>query len=130
MLVFLFHVLSYDVWFYLSHLLLHTKIGWRFHKIHHEKRAPTFADTYYGHWSEGPFQSLGFLLPFAFGVWHPSAVLAALVAVNCRGILRHDARAAWLIGDHHLQHHVDPRYNFGDYWIDALCGTAAPRGTN
>ena len=59
---FIAHIVGYDLWFYASHLLLHTPSFYAaIHRIHHEKAAPTWIDTYHGHWFEGPFQSLGFL---------------------------------------------------------------------
>jgi sterol desaturase/sphingolipid hydroxylase (fatty acid hydroxylase superfamily) len=42
-------------------------------------------------------------------------------------MMRHDKRFVWLIGDHHLLHHRDGRYNFGEGWIDSLCGTRFER---
>lgn len=128
MFIFLFHVLGYDAWFYLSHLLLHTRLGWRIHKVHHEKRIPTALDTYHDHWFESVFQSLGYFLPFLFGIWAPYQLAAALVFVNARRIARHDPRTVRWIGNHHLLHHLHPQYNFGDYWIDRLCGTSYPSG--
>jgi sterol desaturase/sphingolipid hydroxylase (fatty acid hydroxylase superfamily) len=41
-------------------------------------------------------------------------------------MLRHDNRFSWLIGNHHLLHHKYVKYNFGEYWIDCLCGTNYP----
>ena len=123
LLIFALHVIGYDIWFYISHLLLHTRLGWRFHKTHHEVTHPRFTDTYTGHPLEGPFQSLGFLFPLAFYSLHYPAAAAALLFVNARGLARHDDRTIWLIGNHHLLHHEDPRTNFGEYWLDRLCGT-------
>ena len=41
-------------------------------------------------------------------------------------MMRHDERCIWLIGNHHLLHHKYSQYNFGEYWLDALCGTKYP----
>jgi sterol desaturase/sphingolipid hydroxylase (fatty acid hydroxylase superfamily) len=30
------------------------------------------------------------------------------------------------IGNHHLLHHQFPAWNFGEYWLDWLCGTVCP----
>lgn len=122
----LLHIIGYDIWFYISHRMLHTRVLWWAHKIHHEKRHPLFIDTYYGHWAEGPFQSVGFLLPIALGFWNFWLALLALIIVNARGIARHDGRTVWLIGNHHLIHHETGTVNFGDYWVDRLFRTAAP----
>lgn len=60
----MFHILlsivSYDVWFYVSHVLLHDRRLYKYHSEHHEKRVPTAMDTYHGHALEGPFQGRGY----------------------------------------------------------------------
>ncbi len=103
--------------------MLHTRTLWWIHSIHHEKREPTFLDTYHGHWIENPFQGIGFLLPIPFGYVSGWPFVLGFCIVNLRGVLRHDARMAWLVGNHHLIHHKDARVNFGDYWIDWLFDT-------
>jgi len=126
MLQFCLHVLFYDLWFYASHRLLHTSLGWHIHKVHHEKTHPKWQDTYYEHGLEGPFQSIGFFVPFAFGFWNLWSMLAALALLNIRGMLRHDIRGIYWIGNHHLLHHRYPQYNFGEFWLDKLMGTDHP----
>ena len=121
--LFIAHILGYDIWFYLSHRLLHTKLLWKYHSLHHEYMYPTYKDTYSGHFLEGPFQSLGFLLPYIVYDFNLIAFLCAVIAVNIRGMMRHDARTIWLIGNHHLLHHQYPNRNYGEYWIDKLLGT-------
>jgi len=127
MFVFLLAIFGYDVWFYISHRLLHLPALYWIHRVHHEKVVGLrWPDTYYGHWFEGPFQSVGFLLPLAFGyglVGDWVGWLAALAFVNARGMMRHDDRMVRWIGSHHLLHHRDPRVNYGEAWIDALVGT-------
>lgn len=121
---FIFHILGYDLWFYASHLLLHTRILYEIvHKKHHMNIYPKYYDTYVGHWFEGPFQSIGFLLPWAFMdiEWVP--FVAALIFVNARGILRHESRLGWLVGNHHLLHHSMFYCNYGEYWLDRLFNT-------
>ena len=124
MILFLTHVFFYDIWFYMSHVLLHRPQLYWIHKLHHSKLNPTFPDTYLGHPLESPLQGLGFLVPFATQIpfnWVETTL--ALLFVNVRGILRHDARTAWLVGTHHLLHHQHFTCNYGEYWIDAICGT-------
>lgn len=124
MLVVVLHILGYDLWFYASHRLAHWNPWlWSYHKRHHEKRRPVWTDTYHGHWLEGPAQSLGFLLPWALGLWSPWESLVAAGFCQLRGLLRHDARSTWLIGNHHLLHHWLGTSNYGEAWIDDLCGT-------
>lgn len=121
--LFLLHVLGYDVWFYMSHRLLHTRYGWKIHKIHHEKRYPTVWDTYHGHWSESILQSLGFALPWLFFSPDWYAVCLAALFTNARGCLRHDARFSWLVGNHHLLHHEVGNINYGDFYLDWIFKT-------
>ena len=102
-------IAGYDIWFYCSHVLLHQPILYKtIHYIHHDV---------------GPFQGLGLVLPFVFSQWDPYSCLAALVFVNVRGMMRHDHRCSWLIGDHHLLNHKYPRTNYGEKWLDKLFGT-------
>jgi lathosterol oxidase len=124
MLIFILHILGYDIWFYISHILLHTRFLWKFHKIHHKIIYPKFTDTYKGHLIEGPFQSIGFFLPLLFKDFKLIPFLLALFFVNLRGIMRHDGRTVWLIGNHHLLHHQHFNYNYGEYWLDKLFGTS------
>lgn len=111
-------ILGYDLWFYASHIILH-KLLYSIHYIHHQIANP----VYTGHWFEGPFQGLGVFFPYLFMKFDLLAFVAAIVLINIRGMMRHDARSNWLIGNHHLLHHKYPQYNYGEYWIDWLCGT-------
>lgn len=120
-------VFCYDVWFYLSHLLLHTRRLWPIHREHHTKVEPEWQDTYVGHWSESVLQGLGMLVPMGFWSFTWTDIGIVLLFLNVRGMMRHDGRCNWLIGNHHLLHHKDPRYNFGEYWLDRLGGTLYPR---
>ena len=123
MIVILLSILSYDVWFYISHIMLHKRQLYKYHKEHHVARKITFLDAYTGHFLEGPFQGLGAIIPFAVCQYSLYDVLAVLSFLNIRGMMRHDERFVFLIGNHHLLHHKYPNYNFGEYWIDSLCGT-------
>lgn len=122
MLLFLLHILGYDIWFYISHRLLHTKYFWWIHKIHHEKRYPTIWDTNYAHWSEGFIQSAGILLPLLIEINWIQFVMACIFT-NIRGYARHDAKYIWLVGNHHLLHHEFGNLNYGDYYMDYLFRT-------
>ena len=66
MLNILLSIICYDIWFYLSHILLHKRRFYHYHKEHHEYPVPTFLETYKGHWIEGPFQGLGLFVPCFF----------------------------------------------------------------
>lgn len=123
----LLSILCYDIWFYISHRFLH--MPWAYmtiHHIHHQKIVPTAADTYEGHWSEGPLQSLGTFFPWIACEYTIGEFLLILLFLNARGMMRHDERFVWLIGNHHLLHHRYPRWNYGEYWLDWLGGTLYP----
>lgn len=127
--MYIFFILSYDVWFYLSHVILHNKKIYRIiHKEHHsvDYNIINFKDTYVGHFAEGPFQGMGILFPLFFIKFNFYLFLYSLVIINIRGMLRHDTRFIWLIGNHHILHHKYPQYNFGEYWLDKLFGTICP----
>lgn len=123
---FIFYIFSYDIWFYISHLLLHTKHGYRLiHKHHHAVDYDTmnWKDTYVSHVVEGPLQGIGLVAPLAFVDFDFYTFGAALLFVNVRGMLRHDLRFVWLIGNHHLLHHKYPQHNFGEHWLDKFFRT-------
>jgi sterol desaturase/sphingolipid hydroxylase (fatty acid hydroxylase superfamily) len=126
----LFFIVSYDIWFYFSHLILHNKYVYKIiHREHHKTDYKTivFTDTYVGHFIESPFQGIGVLFPFLFFTpLDMYSLLYSLMIINIRGMLRHDHRFIWLIGNHHILHHKNPQYNFGEYWIDKLFGTNNP----
>ena len=126
MLHVLLSILSYDIWFYISHVILHTKGIYIYHKQHHRKAEITFIDTYDVHWVEGVFQGVGMLFPYALYTYSLTDTFIVLALLNIRGMMRHDDRCTFLIGNHHLLHHINPNYNFGEYWIDSLCGTKYP----
>ena len=124
------HIVSYDVWFYVSHLALHRPSLYWIHKRHHENRFPTWRDTYHESGWEGVFQSLGFLVPWVFSEFDWKASLAAGLLLNVRGLMHHDPRMSWLVGSHHLKHHEFFDGNYGQPWLDALFGTALPAHLN
>ncbi len=127
MIPILLSVLCYDLWFYFSHILLHNNHFYRkIHCIHHRKMFPRALDTYEGHWIEGPLQSLGTFAPFFFLTYTPWEILVILCILNLRGMMRHDDRFVWLIGNHHLLHHQYPQWNYGEFWLDWLFGTLYP----
>lgn len=118
----LFVIFGYDLWFYISHIILHTHL-YNIHMHHHKIMNPVFSDTYVGHWIEGPFQGLGVFLPYLFMKFNTTYFSIAIILINLRGMMRHDSRCIFLIGNHHLLHHKYPWCNYGEYWIDRLCGT-------
>jgi len=85
--------------------------------IRHAKRIPQFLDTYEGHWSESVVQSGGTFVPMFFLTYSLYDIAFILLFLNARGMMRHDDRFTWLLGNHHLLHHLYPNYNFGEYWL-------------
>jgi sterol desaturase/sphingolipid hydroxylase (fatty acid hydroxylase superfamily) len=103
---------------------LHTKYFYKYHKEHHKNKINLiFTDTYVGHWFESLFQGIGMFFSYLFFKYFFGELLVSLAILNIRGMLRHDHRGTWLIGNHHLIHHQYPNYNYGEYWIDYLGGT-------
>ena len=126
---FLYFVLSYDIWFYFSHMFLHTNFMYMFiHRRHHEVDHKTlrYTDTYIAHIIEAPFQCVGLFLPLVTTKLDYRLLAYVFAFLQIRGLLRHDTRMAWLVGNHHILHHESPKYNFGDLWLDWLMGTRYP----
>lgn len=120
-------IYCYDVWFYISHVILH-KYLYKIHKIHHsaDYKTITYKDTYVAHYFESPFQCLGFLVPLIYIDQKPIHIFCSAFLIILRGLLRHDHRFVWLIGNHHILHHKYHNYNFGEYWLDRGFGTHYP----
>jgi len=128
LLIFL-QILCYDLWFYASHIILHYRIPYsKIHYKHHQKSYVTliFWDAYEGNHLEGIIQSAGLFVPYLLLDIPLSYLCIAGFITNLRGLMRHDDRCTWLIGNHHLLHHKYPNYNYGEYWIDKMCGTLCP----
>jgi sterol desaturase/sphingolipid hydroxylase (fatty acid hydroxylase superfamily) len=128
-LLVLLQILCYDLWFYTSHIILHYKIPYS--KIHHEHHKQfyqilIFWDAYKGNHLESIIQSFGLFVPYLLINIPLNYLIIAGFITNLRGLIRHDNRCIWLIGNHHILHHKYPRYNYGEYWIDKLCGTLCP----
>jgi sterol desaturase/sphingolipid hydroxylase (fatty acid hydroxylase superfamily) len=125
----IFHVFCYDIWFYASHLVLHIpKIYGAIHNIHHSTPylELNYDSTNKAHISEHIIQPLGIFIPCLYSGVKPAYFFASFVIIGTRGLMRHDHRCVWLIGNHHLLHHKYPKYNFGEYWIDWIFGTIYP----
>ena len=125
----LLQILCYDLWFYTSHIILHFRIPYyQIHNVHHHKLYNTliFWDAYKGNHFESIIQSAGLFVPYLIIDIPLSYLFIAGFITNLRGLMRHDDRCTWLIGNHHLLHHKYPKYNYGEYWIDKMCGTYCP----
>jgi len=127
-LIFL-HILCYDVWYYISHIILHKPKLYIFvHKIHHSTplNKLNYTSAHVAHYAENIIQPLGMFVPCFIVEYSRTALLISFIIISIRGALRHDYRFSWLIGNHHLLHHKYVNYNFGEYWIDCLCKTNYP----
>jgi len=119
-------ILAYDIWFYISHVLLHSPLLYKYHRQHHIAIHPSWPDAYHAHPVENAFQGIGMFFPYAFVTYTATDTLIILMFLNVRGGLRHDKRGIPIVGDYHLVHHMHPSYNYGEPWLDRLCGTARP----
>jgi len=129
MLFIFLHIFCYDAWFYVSHIILHKpKIYGLIHNIHHSTPVNKldYMSTHIAHYAENIVQPLGIIIPCFIVEYNPAALVTSFIVISIRGMLRHDDRFSWLIGNHHLLHHKHVFYNFGEYWIDCLCGTCYP----
>lgn len=128
LLIFL-QIFCYDIWFYVSHILLHHQLLYaKIHALHHLKshQLLVYLDAYTGHYAESLVQSAGLFIPYVMIDVPIKYLFIAGFITNLRGLLRHDPRFSWLIGNHHLLHHKYQKYNFGEYWLDCAFGTMCP----
>lgn len=132
----------HDLYFYLTHRLLH--IPWlyrRYHAVHHASLHPSPWASFSFHPVESVIEALPLPLIALFLPLHPVVILVYLSVATISAIINHlgfevlPAGAArhplgkWLIsGTHHSGHHRYYKYNFGLYytWWDHLLGTQHP----
>ena len=119
----LFHYVSYDVWFWISHVILHNYYA-SIHNIHHKTphNKLKWYNTTDGHILEHIIQPLGLFFPLIFYV-DIQACFITFIIISIRGYMRHDDRFSFIVGNHHLIHHKNPICNFSEYYIDYLFGT-------
>ena len=124
----IFYILFYDILFYITHVYLHKKEYYYIHKLHHEieYKKLSYIDTIKGDTLENIIQPLGILIPLIFFNFNIINFIYAILFIQIRGLMRHDHNYVWLIGNHHLLHHKNMNYNYGEYWIDYLCETRYP----
>lgn len=126
----IYHIFCYDAWFYISHIILHIpRIYGAIHNIHHETPYLELNcdSTAKGHPVEHIIQPLGIFIPCLYYGINPTYFFISFLIITTRGLMRHDHRCTWIIGNHHLLHHKHPKYNFGEYWIDRMLGTLYPK---
>ena len=118
-------IFSYDIWFYVTHLGLHNKNFYIIHKIHHSTQYSilNFTDAHKAHFIENAIQNSGVLIPLMFININSYYLLTSYIIIIIRSLMRHDYRCSYLFGNHHLLHHKYLNCNYGEYYIDVLCGT-------
>lgn len=119
----LFHLVSYDMWFYISHVILHKHFA-KIHYIHHKTPYDKLKwhNTHDGHIAENIAQGIGLFIPLLCYVDIPALVISGII-VSIRGWMRHDERYSFIVGNHHLLHHKYIDCNFSEYYVDYLFGT-------
>lgn len=117
------YIIGYDIWFYALHRAFHTRLLYKYHKKHHEKRYPTWKDTFYADKLENILMGLGTFIFLPIIGFSLIDFVAAIIYINIRGCMRHDIKYANIVGYHHLQHHLTPNYNYSSEWIDKLFNT-------
>ena len=115
-----------EVCFYGLHRLFHTKVLYRFHKIHHEWKAPVAYTAIYAHPLEHFVVNLlpSILVPVCMSI-HYDVMLCFLFLMITNTLLVHSGYA-WTSGvRHHDAHHERFNVNYGiTGWMDYLFGTS------
>jgi sterol desaturase/sphingolipid hydroxylase (fatty acid hydroxylase superfamily) len=128
MLRILLHIICYDAWYYVSHIILHKKLQ-SIHRIHHSTPYDklNFINGNAGHWFEHLFQGCGNFVHLLFVDFYVNEFIIGSTVICSRSLMRHDDRFSWLMGNHHILHHKYVGYNYGEYWIDKAFGTIYPK---
>ncbi len=123
-------IITGDIYFYISHRPMHTKLLWKFHKTHHQGNICVSksldADLFehlvgnLGSFAVGIllFQYYGFIFNiYVLYLW--SAITTISVCIS------HSNSKCYLDNNVHLLHHKLLKYNFGTgfYIIDRVCNS-------
>ena len=120
---FVLYILYYDFFYYFMHRLLQTKYFYLIHKIHHKKYNPNYHDYYNVNILEIPITSIGLVLAVYIYRLYIFQLLGSILFINIRGIMQHDNKFIFFVGDHHLVHHKYIKCNYGEYWLDYIFRT-------
>jgi len=121
------YLLYYDIFYYFMHRLLHTKMFYLIHKIHHKKQIPDYFDFYNVDIVEIPITSVGLGVALYLHEIYVYQLLCSILIINVRGVMAHETNCVFLLGDHHLDHHKYIYCNYGEYWLDYIFDTARGR---
>ena len=119
------YVTGYDLWFYTMHRAMHQVPGmYKYHRKHHSVRDVFWRHALLSDAAESVLTPLGLFIPMPLVGFSLPAFICASGFCSVRAFAHHDRRCVDLVGDYHLKHHRNPRFNFGQPWIDRLFGTA------
>jgi sterol desaturase/sphingolipid hydroxylase (fatty acid hydroxylase superfamily) len=117
------YILYYDIFYYFSHRLLHTRLLYPIHKIHHKNINTSFYDYYKVHILEFPLTSVGLFIAVYLYKLYIYQFICCVFFINIRGMVSHDPKFIYYVGDHHLLHHRYYKCNYGEKWLDFIFGT-------
>ena len=120
---FILYLLYYDFYYYFTHRLLHTRVLYPIHKIHHKNRITQYYDFYTVHIVEIPLTSIGLFIAIYLHNLYIYQFILCIIFINIRGMMCHEHKYAHIISDHHLLHHKYYKCNYGEYWLDYIFGT-------
>lgn len=118
-----FYVISRDIWFYMIHRAFHTRFLYKYHKKHHEKRYPTYNNTFYADNLDNIIMGLGMFIGIPFIGFYMFDFCIACLYTCLRGCMRHDYKYIDIVGYHHLRHHLNKNCNYSSLWIDKFFNT-------
>lgn len=119
----LVYILYYDFFYYFMHRLFHTKYLYPIHKIHHSAYKPKYNDFINVHYLEYPLSSVGLYIALYLHNIYIYQLIITICFIMVRGLMEHDERFIWIVGNHHLQHHYYFKCNYGEHWIDYVFDT-------
>jgi len=141
-IVFVSHFFFFEVWYYLTHRLQHTRRFFFIHAVHHQSRVCNPLTNYSGSISDRLFSATGFVIPLIiFGQmqWLDISSFFLILGANTLGSLLIHSNIEFLAGlqrvpwlarvfscvSGHALHHSRIHGNFGLFtsFMDRLCGT-------
>jgi len=120
---FIIYIFYYDLFYYFMHRLLHTKYFYTIHKNHHSSYKIEYLDFFKVNLFEYPLSSIGLYIALYFYGIYIYQLLMCICFICLRGMLEHDNKFVFIVGNHHLYHHKYIYYNYGEYWTDYIFGT-------
>lgn len=125
-------IVGYDLWFYFVHRAFHTKLLYKYHKIHHTHGKLESKQAVKAHIVEDLVTYFGSF--YIYIIFNKTFSIKSLIISNAytsiRGYIQHSPelvkyRIIQLVfgDDHHVIHHEKFNYNFSQKWIDDLFGT-------